>query len=164
YGCAVLVAVFGVAASRAAAREVHRIVVGRAGDVAGTPLRLVVLLGGYLVAAISVCDLVGLQLRQLLVGGAITGLIIGLAARPVLSPQSAPATTPAAGTPTTDARTDLLRGRRPGRFGGRVGGLGGALQADVARGVDHDRREAADQDPHPGQPRDVPETGDHADV
>ncbi|HKT02109.1 MAG TPA: mechanosensitive ion channel family protein [Rugosimonospora sp.] len=84
YGCAVLVAVFGVAASRTAAREVHRIVVARAGEVAGTPLRLVVQLGGYLIAAISVCDLVGLQLRQLLVGGAITGIILGLAAQPVL--------------------------------------------------------------------------------
>jgi small-conductance mechanosensitive channel len=84
YGCAVLVAVFGVAASRTAAREVHRVVVARAGEVAGTPLRLAVMLAGYLIAAISVCDLVGLQLRQLLVGGAITGIILGLAAQPVL--------------------------------------------------------------------------------
>jgi small-conductance mechanosensitive channel len=85
YGCALLVAVFGAAASRTAAREVHRVAVARAGDVAGTPLRLLVLLGGYLIAAISVCDLVGFQLRQLLVGGAITGIILGLAAQPVLS-------------------------------------------------------------------------------
>jgi small-conductance mechanosensitive channel len=63
---------------------VHRITVARAGDVAASPLRLMVLLGGYLIAAISVCDLIGLQLRQLLVGGAITGIIIGLAAQPVL--------------------------------------------------------------------------------
>jgi small-conductance mechanosensitive channel len=84
YGCAVLVGVFGVAASRTAAREVHRIAVARAGEVAGTPLRLVVLLGGYLISAIAVCDLVGLELSQLLVGGAITGIILGLAAQPVL--------------------------------------------------------------------------------
>jgi len=84
YGCALLTAVFGVLASRTASREVQRIAVASAGDVAGTPLRLIVLLGGYLVAAISVCDLVGIQLRQLLVGGAITGIILGLAAQPVL--------------------------------------------------------------------------------
>ncbi|MFG2057644.1 mechanosensitive ion channel domain-containing protein [Micromonospora sp. NPDC048930] len=84
YGCAVLVGVFGVAGSRTAAREVHRIAVARAGEVAGTPLRLVVLLGGYLVSAIVVCDLVSLELSQLLVGGAITGIILGLAAQPVL--------------------------------------------------------------------------------
>jgi small-conductance mechanosensitive channel len=84
YGCALLTAVFGVAASRTAAREVQRVAVARAGDIAGTPLRVVVLLGGYLIAAISVCDLVGLQLRQLLVGGAITGIVIGLAVQPIL--------------------------------------------------------------------------------
>jgi small-conductance mechanosensitive channel len=85
YGCAAVVALSGFTASRTAAREVHRIVVARAGDVAATPLRLVVLLAGYLTVAISVCDLVGFQLRQLLVGGAITGIILGLAAQPVLS-------------------------------------------------------------------------------
>lgn len=85
YGCAVLVAIFGVAASRTAAREVHRIAVARAGDVAATPLRLVVQLGGYLIAAVSVCELAGVQLGQLLVGGAITGIILGLAAQPILS-------------------------------------------------------------------------------
>ena len=84
YGCALLTVVFGVAASRTAAREVQRIAVAQAGAVAGTPLRLIVLLGGYLVIAISVCDLVGIELKQLLVGGAITGIIIGLAAQPVL--------------------------------------------------------------------------------
>ncbi|MCW3842462.1 mechanosensitive ion channel family protein [Micromonospora yasonensis] len=85
YGCAVVVGIFGVAGSRTAAREVHRIAVARAGEAAGTPLRLVVLLGGYLVSAIVVCDLVGVELSQLLVGGAITGIILGLAAQPVLS-------------------------------------------------------------------------------
>jgi small-conductance mechanosensitive channel len=85
YGCALLTAIFGVAASRTAAREVHRVAVARAGVVAGAPLRLAVLLAGYLIAAISVCDLVGVELRQLLVGGAITGIVVGLAAQPVLS-------------------------------------------------------------------------------
>lgn len=85
YGCGVLVAIFGVAATRVAAREVHRVAVARAGDAAGTPLRLLVLLVGYVIAAISVCELIGLHLGQLLVGGAITGIILGLAAQPVLS-------------------------------------------------------------------------------
>ena len=46
YGCALLTAFFGIAASRTAAREVQRVVVARAGAVAATPLRLTVLLGG----------------------------------------------------------------------------------------------------------------------
>jgi len=85
YGCALLVGVFGVAASRTAAREVQRIAVARAGVVAGTPLRVVVLLAGYLTAAISVCDLAGLELRQLLVGGAITAFVVLNGKEPVLS-------------------------------------------------------------------------------
>ncbi|GAB2568874.1 hypothetical protein Aab01nite_08460 [Paractinoplanes abujensis] len=85
YGCAVVVAVAGIMASRTAAREVHRIMRLRAGDSAATPLRLLVLLGGYLIAVFSVCDLLGVGLQHLLVGGAVTGVILGLAAQPVLS-------------------------------------------------------------------------------
>jgi small-conductance mechanosensitive channel len=85
YGCAVTVLVFGIMATRSVATEVQRIAVARAGDVAGTPLRLVVLLGGYLILAMSVTDMIGLELRQFLVGGAITGIVLGLAAQPVLS-------------------------------------------------------------------------------
>jgi small-conductance mechanosensitive channel len=85
YGCALAAAIFGVAASRTAAREVQRVAVARAGAAAGTPLRLAILLVGYVIVGISVCDLVGFELKQLLVGGAITGIVIGLAAQPVLS-------------------------------------------------------------------------------
>ncbi|MBM2614108.1 mechanosensitive ion channel family protein [Actinoplanes sp. LDG1-06] len=85
YGCALVVAVGGVLASRTAAREVHRVTQARAGDAAATPLRLVVLLGGYLIAVFAVCDLLGVGLEHLLVGGAVTGVILGLAAQPVLS-------------------------------------------------------------------------------
>ncbi|MEV4135575.1 mechanosensitive ion channel family protein [Dactylosporangium sp. NPDC049742] len=84
YCCAALTALSGLVATRIAAREVQRVAVARAGDVAGTPLRLFVLLGGYLITVLVVCDLLGVQLRQLLVGGAITGIVVGLAAQPVL--------------------------------------------------------------------------------
>jgi small-conductance mechanosensitive channel len=85
YGCALAVAVFGLAASRTAAREVQRATVARAGDTAATPLRLAALLVGYLITVIAVCDLTGVNLRQILLGGAITGIILGLAAQPILS-------------------------------------------------------------------------------
>jgi small-conductance mechanosensitive channel len=85
YGCALLVVVFGVSASRTAAREVQRVASARAGDSAATPMRLTVLLVGYLIAIISVCGLLGVDIRQLLVGGAVTGIVVGLAAQPVLS-------------------------------------------------------------------------------
>ncbi len=85
YGCALLVAVFGIAASRTAARETQRVTAARAGAAAATPLRLLVLLAGYLIAAMAVGDLLGVGLQHLLLGGAVTGVILGLAAQPVLS-------------------------------------------------------------------------------
>jgi Mechanosensitive ion channel len=84
YGCALLVAVFGIAASRTAAREVQRIAVHHGGNAAGTPLRITVLLVGYLIAIIAFCDLMNVDVGHLLIGGAITGIVLGLAAQPVL--------------------------------------------------------------------------------
>ncbi|WP_244875939.1 mechanosensitive ion channel domain-containing protein [Winogradskya consettensis] len=85
YGCALLTAVFGVVASRTAASEVHRVAAARAGTAAAAMLRLLVQLGGYLIVAFSVFDLIGVGLQHLLVGSAVTGVILGLAAQPVLS-------------------------------------------------------------------------------
>ncbi len=84
YGCALLTAIFGIAASRTAAREVDRFTTARAGAAAATPLRIIVLLVGYLIAAITVCDLCAVDLGHLLIGGAITGIVVGLAAQPIL--------------------------------------------------------------------------------
>lgn len=84
YGCAVLVAVFGISASRTAAREVQRVAVHHGGNAAGTPLRITVLLVGYLIAIIAFCDLMNVDVGHLLIGGAITGIVLGLAAQPVL--------------------------------------------------------------------------------
>jgi small-conductance mechanosensitive channel len=84
YGCALLVAVFGVTATRTAAREVHRFAAARAGEAAATPLRVMVELIGYLIAVVSVCDLLDVGLQRLLVAGSVTGIVLGLAAQPVL--------------------------------------------------------------------------------
>jgi small-conductance mechanosensitive channel len=85
YACAATVAILGVAASRTAAREVHRVALGRAGVVAATPLRFVVLLVGYLIAGLACLDLLDIDLSHLLVGGAVTGVVLGVAAQQVLS-------------------------------------------------------------------------------
>jgi small-conductance mechanosensitive channel len=84
YGCAALVAIFGVLASRTAAGEVQRVAVHHGGDRAGTPLRITVLLIGYMIAVISFCDLMDVDVGHLLIGGAITGIVVGLAAQPIL--------------------------------------------------------------------------------
>ncbi|SNY67326.1 mechanosensitive ion channel family protein [Paractinoplanes atraurantiacus] len=84
YGCALLAGVFGVTATRTAAREVHRVAAGRAGEAAATPLRVMIELTGYLLVVVSVCDLLDVGLQRLLVAGSVTGIILGLAAQPVL--------------------------------------------------------------------------------
>jgi len=85
YGCATLMMVFAIASSRSAAREVQRVTTARAGASAATPLRFTVLLLGYLIAVVALCNLLDVDIRQFLVGGAITGIVVGLAAQPVLS-------------------------------------------------------------------------------
>ncbi|HEY1484922.1 MAG TPA: mechanosensitive ion channel family protein [Micromonosporaceae bacterium] len=84
YGCALLVVIFGVAASRTAAREAQRVTVAHAGTTAAAPVRVMVLLVGYLIAAIACCDLLDVNVGHLLIGGAVAGIVLGLAAQPVL--------------------------------------------------------------------------------
>lgn len=84
YGCVALMVVCGVLATRAAAQGAQRVAVQHAGDKAGTPLRIMILLVGYLIAAIAFCDLMEVDVAHLLIGGAITGIVVGLAAQPIL--------------------------------------------------------------------------------
>ena len=83
YGCAVLVLVLGVLATRSASGEVARVVSTRSGAAAG-PLRFLVQVVGYLFVATAVLDVVGVDLSQFLVGGAVTGVVIGIAAQQTL--------------------------------------------------------------------------------
>jgi small-conductance mechanosensitive channel len=85
YGCALITLVFGVIATRTAAREVYHDVNARAGAGVATPLRLLVQLGGYLLTAFAVVDLIDVGLQHLLLGSAVAGVVLGLAAQPVLS-------------------------------------------------------------------------------
>ncbi|GGF36217.1 hypothetical protein GCM10011519_07150 [Marmoricola endophyticus] len=80
YACAALVLVLGVLATRSAASEVTRVVSTRSGAAAG-PLRFLIQVVGYLLIAIAVLDVVGVDLSQFLVGGAVTGVVIGIAAQ-----------------------------------------------------------------------------------
>jgi Mechanosensitive ion channel len=84
YGSAVAVLVLGVVATRTAAREIHRFASSRAGAVAATPMRFVALVAGYLISAVVAIGLIGVDLSRLLVGGAVTGVILGVAAQQVL--------------------------------------------------------------------------------
>ncbi len=85
YGCAAAFVVFGVAATRRAADGVAQVSLRRAGPTAATPLRLAMLLLGYIVVGLTTLDLLAVPIGRLLVGGAVTGVILGIAAQQTLS-------------------------------------------------------------------------------
>jgi small-conductance mechanosensitive channel len=84
YGLALAFLVFGVAAVRSAANEVARVTRARAGTSAGTAVRVATLLVGYLAVVLVGLDLFAIRVGQLLVGGAVTGVILGIAAQQTL--------------------------------------------------------------------------------
>jgi small-conductance mechanosensitive channel len=84
YGCAVAFVAFGVLATRSAANEVTRVSRQRAGTAAATPLRLAILLVGYFLVLLLAIDLFQLPVGHLLVGGAVTGVVVGIAAQQAL--------------------------------------------------------------------------------
>ena len=83
-GVAVAFVVFGVLATRSAASELTRVTESRSGKAAATPLRVVTLLLGYLAVLLIAFDLFAVPVGHLLVGGAVTGVILGIAAQQAL--------------------------------------------------------------------------------
>jgi hypothetical protein len=80
-GVAVAFVILGVVAVRSAANEVARVVRSRGGMSAGTTVRLLITLFGYLIVLLAVLGMLSVPLGRLLVGGAITGIIVGIAAQ-----------------------------------------------------------------------------------
>lgn len=72
---------FGVLATRSAASELTRVTESRSGKAAATPLRVITLLLGYLAVVLIAFDLFAIPAGHLLVGGAVTGVILGIAAQ-----------------------------------------------------------------------------------
>ncbi len=74
----------GVMASRAVGRELGRVGTARAGLAVGAAIRLGCLIVGYLTVAFGVLGMLQVDVGGLLVGGAVTGVIIGIAAQQTL--------------------------------------------------------------------------------
>jgi small-conductance mechanosensitive channel len=72
---------FGVLAVRSAAREIGRISVAKAGISAATLLRTLSSVVGYLLVLLGVLQLLDVNLGSLLIGGAVTGVVVGIAAQ-----------------------------------------------------------------------------------
>jgi len=85
YGTAAGFVLFGLAATRSVASELGRVSLSRAGAAAATPLRVGSLIVGYMIVALTAMDLFALPVGNLLVGGAVTGIIVGIAAQRALA-------------------------------------------------------------------------------
>ena len=83
WGCALVVLVFGILCSRAAADETDRIITARSTQAVGSALRLIVLLTGYVITLSAVLDLLALPVNYF-AGGTVAALVIGIAAQQVL--------------------------------------------------------------------------------
>ena len=73
--------ILGVLATRSAANEVTRVVRDRGGPAAGTTVHLLITLVGYVIVVLAALGMLAVPLGHLLVGGAITGIVVGIAAQ-----------------------------------------------------------------------------------
>jgi small-conductance mechanosensitive channel len=84
YGGAALFAIAGIASVRAVARAARAGTSERFGDARGAVLGVVVSIAGYFIVVVSVLALIEVNVSGLLLGGAITGVVIGIAAQQTL--------------------------------------------------------------------------------
>jgi small-conductance mechanosensitive channel len=82
---ALVFAVAGIAAIRAVARGARLLSSHKVGDTRGTGLGLLIQVAGYFIVLLTVLGLVGADVSGLLLGGAITGVVLGIAAQQTLA-------------------------------------------------------------------------------
>jgi len=81
---AVIFVLAGVIATRSVGNELARISNDRAGVAAASAIRLVCVIVGYLSVGLGLLGLLRVDLGNLLVGGAVTGVVVGIAAQQTL--------------------------------------------------------------------------------
>lgn len=74
----------GVIATRSVANELARVSHSRAGVAAASAIRLICVIVGYVSVGLGLLGLLRVDLGNLLVGGAVTGVVIGIAAQQTL--------------------------------------------------------------------------------
>lgn len=74
----------GILATRSVARELARVTTNKAGIAAASAIRLIVTIVGYITIGLGLLGLLNVDLGNLLVGGAVTGVVIGIAAQQTL--------------------------------------------------------------------------------
>ncbi|WP_329569197.1 mechanosensitive ion channel family protein [Kitasatospora sp. NBC_01266] len=81
---AVVFLVFALVAVRGATQDLLKLVPNRFGDTRIVALRMLCLLTGYALVIIGTLSLLDVPWSRLILGGALTGVIVGIAAQPVL--------------------------------------------------------------------------------
>ena len=83
-GSALLFVVVGVAAIHRLASESSRVVRARTGGTAAATVEVTVSAAGYIFVAVVALDLFEVSIQNLLLGGAITGVVLGIALQQIL--------------------------------------------------------------------------------
>jgi small-conductance mechanosensitive channel len=78
-------ALAGVIAGRSIGNELQRVSERRAGPAAGAAVRLICVISAGVIVVVGCLAILGIDPRTLLVGGAVTGVIIGIAAQQTLN-------------------------------------------------------------------------------
>jgi len=83
-GLSVLFVAAGVIATRSVAGELGRVSEAHGGVAAASAVRLICMIAGYGMVGLAVLGLLRVNLANLLVGGAVTGVVVGIAAQQTL--------------------------------------------------------------------------------
>jgi small-conductance mechanosensitive channel len=81
YGLPLLFLILGIACVRATATELDDLARWRGGRTAGSTIRMVVSVVGYLITVVATLGMASFPIGRFLVGGAIAGVILGIAAQ-----------------------------------------------------------------------------------
>jgi small conductance mechanosensitive channel len=81
---AVVFVLAGVVATRSIGNELARVSQNKAGVSAASAIRLICIIVGYVTVGLGLLGLLNVDLGNLLVGGAVTGVVIGIAAQQTL--------------------------------------------------------------------------------
>lgn len=116
--------VFAVLAIRSTANEIFRVISARTGPSHASVIRWGIMLAGYAVVLLAALDLLAIPVQHLILGGALTGVIIGIAAQQALGNVFAGVVLLLARPFSVGSDVRIRSGALGGEFSGRVTGMG----------------------------------------